>query len=429
MDILINNCRYGCWGTEGGLHFSKGSIAISGGTILALGKKPEAFHPEKVIEASGRLALPGLVNSHTHVSMSLLRNLADDRELMDWLEHAVWPMEAKMGPEEIHLGARLSMIELIRSGVTAFADMYFHMDQVAEAALEAGIRANVGAGLTGEGGAIGEKLEAFRELHRNYNGAGDGLITVDLAPHAPYTCDRGCLEEAAALANELDCGLHIHLSETAGEVAQCREKHGISPVALAEQCGIFSRRTIAAHCVHVDEADMDILKQNHVHVVHNPSSNLKLASGFAPVGRMLEKGVSLAIGTDGPASNNNQDMVEELHLAAILAKAAARNPKALPAWQAISLATRGGAETLGLPEGSGSLQEGAPADIILMDSSGAHMQPLYDPAAAIAYSASSSDVVTLLCRGRVVMEERNILTLDEEAIIREAAKAGRRLQG
>lgn len=428
MRLLINNCRFSRWDNEGGLQFEEGSIALDSGTIHSIGKVPEGFAPEKTIEASGKLALPGLVNSHTHVSMSLLRNLVDDRELMDWLENAVWPIEEKMGPPEINIGARLSMIEMIKSGVTAFADMYFHMGEVAKAAVEGGIRVNIGAGLTGTGDTIGEKLDAFRVLHREWNGEAGGSVTVDLAPHAPYTCDSGCLEKAAELANELECGLHIHLAETAGEVSSCKAEHGLSPIALAKQCGVFSRRTIAAHCVHIDEADMEILAQENVHVVHNPSSNLKLASGFAPLKAMLNRGISLAIGTDSAASNNKQDMVEEVHIAAILAKAVAKDPKVLPAAQAIALATKGGAAALGLPEGSGYLREGAPGDIILIDTTGAHMQPLHNPAAALVYSASSSDVSTMICQGKLVMEDRKILTLDEEEIKREAAEVARRLK-
>jgi 5-methylthioadenosine/S-adenosylhomocysteine deaminase len=359
--------------------------------------------------------------------MSLLRNLADDLELMDWLQNRVWPMEEKMGPGDVYAGALLSMVEMIRSGVTAFADMYFSMEEVAKAAGEAGIRANTATGLTGDRVSSRDKLLAFRDFHSACNGSSGGLITVDLGPHAPYTCDDGCLEAAAQTAEDLGCGIHIHLSETAGEVVECRERYGLSPIQLADRSGLFSRRTIAAHCVHVDENDMDILAARGVHVVHNPTSNLKLASGFAPVDAMLKKGVKLAIGTDGPASNNNQNMFEELHLAAILAKAVSGDPTAMPAAKALSLATLGGASALGLPDGCGILEKGSPADFIILKTTGAHMQPLHDPAAALVYSASASDVDTVICNGRVIMCGGIIETIDEERVIALAGEAAGRL--
>lgn len=426
MNIEIRNGKFLQYrGDEA--FFTAGPAAISEGRIACIGELPSGFRADRVIDADGAIVLPGLVNSHTHVSMSLLRNLADDMELMDWLNNRIWPLEAKMGPEEVYAGAMLSMAEMIRSGVTAFADMYFSMDQVARAASEAGIRVNAAVGLTGDGKSSVEKLAAFRDFHAAWDGEAEGRVRVDLGPHAPYTCNDECLEAAARTASDLGCGIHIHLSETAGEVVECRERYGLSPIMLADRCGLFSSRTIAAHCVHADEADIELLAARGVHVVHNPTSNLKLASGFAPVAEMLRKGVRVAIGTDGPASNNNQNMIEEIHLAAILAKAVSGDPTAMPAGLALKLATLGGASALGLPDGCGTLAKGAPADLILVKTGGAHMQPLYDPASAFVYGASPSDVDTVICAGKVVMHGGIIETIDEEAVIARAAEAARRL--
>lgn len=427
MNIVVKNCSLAIHSDEGS-SAERGDIAIENGHIRSVGAVPENFTAEKIIDARGSLALPGLVNSHTHVSMSLLRNLADDLELMDWLQNKIWPIEAKMGPEEVYIGASLSMIEMIRSGITAFADMYFDMDQVAKAATEAGIRANCAVGLTGDQKAACEKLKVFRDFHSAYHGSGNGLVQVDIGPHAPYTCDDGCMEEAAKAAADLGCGVHIHLSETEGEVRECKEKYGISPIQLAEKTGLFEGRAIAAHCVFVDDTDIEILARKGVHVVHNPTSNLKLASGFAPVARMIDAGVDLAIGTDGPSSNNNQNMLEEIHLSAILAKAVARNPKALPAPQALEVASRGGSRALGLEEKSGSIEAGAPADLFLLSTEGSHMQPLNDPIAAVVYGAAPSDIHTVICAGNPLMQDGKMLHLDEEAILKEARNVMKRLR-
>jgi len=426
MKIEIKNCEIMQW-KDGGAEFLRGSIAIGEGSIRSIGEIPKSFSPDRVIDAGGALALPGLVNAHTHVSMSLLRNLADDLELMKWLQDKVWPIEEKMSEEDVHIGALISMVEMIHSGITAFADMYFSMDQVAAAAAEAGLRANIGVGLTGDGETSKPKLQSFREFYDRYNGKADGRIIVDLAPHAPYTCDGDCLSAAAGVARDLGCGLHIHLAETSGEVDECKKRYGLSPIFLAERAGLFEGRAIAAHCVHVDEADIELLADKGVHVIHNPTSNLKLASGFAPTAAMIEAGVSLAIGTDGPASNNNQNMLEEIHLAAILAKAVSGDPTAMPAAQALQIATEGGSKALGLAEAAGSLSEGAPADLLLLRTDKAHMRPLHDPVAAVVYGAGPSDIDTLICDGKVIMTGGIIETLDEEEIIKKAQEAASRL--
>jgi len=426
MNIHIRNCSVLDESSPAGLRSA--DIFVEDGRIAAVGSMPPDFQAGHEIDGSDTIALPGLVNAHTHVSMGLFRNLADDLDLMDWLQNRIWPLEERMGPEEVYWGAMLSMAELIRSGVTACADMYFSMNKVAEAAIRSGIRVNAAVGLTGDRAAAREKLRAFRDFHAEWHGAGQGLVQADIGPHAPYTCDDGCFEEAALCAGDLGCGIHVHLSETAGEVSECREKYGLSPVELAERSGFFSHRTIVAHCVHVDEKDIGLLRSADVHVVHNPSSNLKLASGFARIGELCEAGVQVALGTDGSSSNNNLNMFEEMHIAAILAKTVAGDPKVLPAAEVLSMATEKGAAALGLPAGTGRLEEGNPADLILVRTDGIHMQPLHDPRSVLVYSAQGSDVDTVICNGRVLMERRELLTIDEEEVTARAREAVERLQ-
>lgn len=426
MKYLIRNARILDLVEE---HMITGDIAIADGRIQSLGEPPAAFSADHVLEASGMVALPGLVNAHTHLSMSLFRNLADDLKLMDWLQDKIWPLEEKMSGEDVYWGALLSMAELIRSGVTACADMYFSMEHVAQAALDAGLRVNAGLGLTGDRAAAREKLKAFRDFHQEWDGAGEGRIKVDIAPHAPYTCDEGCFEEAAACASDLGCGIHVHLSETADEVRNARSQFGKSPVRMAADAGFFENRTIAAHCVHVDDEDIELLSHPNVHVVHNPSSNLKLASGFAPVQRLLDAGVRVSLGTDGSSSNNNLNIFEEMHLAALLGKAVAADPTALPAGAVLKAASMEGAQALGLEEGAGSLKVGAQADIVLVRLDGLHNAPLHDPFAALVYSAQASDVDSVFVDGKLLMEGRELLTIDEEMVVRKADETFRRLSG
>lgn len=403
------------------------SIVIEDTKIRTIGDVDEQTYNEadEKIDGQGMLALPGLVNAHTHVAMTLFRSYADDVALMDWLQDHIWPAEEKLTDELVYWGSQLAFAEMIRGGTTAFCDMYMHMDAVAESAVDAGIRGTLARGLAGVSPNGAQALAENVELFHRWHGSHDGLLKVMLGPHAPYTCPGEYIREVAATAKREGMEVHIHLSETQGEVDTCREKHGMSPIAWMEEFGLFEVPTLAAHCVHVDEQDLDILARYHVRVAHNPRSNLKLASGIAPLPAMQAKGITVGLGTDGCSSNNKLDMFEEMQLAALLHKGNSQDPFAVTAKEALHLATKGGAQAIGYNEGLGTLEEGSLADIILLDRSGYHWQPCYDVISSVAYSANSMDVDTVIINGKPVMRHREMLTIDVARVREEMNQAQR----
>lgn len=382
---------------------------------------------DRIIDGKGMVAMPGLINSHTHIGMSLLRNFADDLPLHEWLTQKIWPIEAKLTEEDVYWGSLLSMVEMIQSGTTAFCDMYFFMDQVGMGLEEAGIRGVLTRGLIEEEGKSIIKLNETRELYRNWNGKGNGRIKVMVAPHAPYTCSPDFIMKSCALAKELDTGIHIHLSETKKEVEDSFKQYGKSPIKHVYDLGVFEIPTIAAHCVHVDDNDIEILKENNVSVVNNPGSNLKLASGFAPVDKMVKKGVNVALGTDGSSSNNNLNMFEEINLAAIVNKAVNMDAVSIPAKTAVEMATINGAKALLWSEEIGSIEVGKKADLILIDIDKPHLYPHHNIISSLAYSAQGSDVDTVIVDGKIIMENREIKTLDVEKIKYNVGKVAKNL--
>lgn len=390
------------------------SLVIEGERIARIGSSAElAGGPfDRVIEGRGKLVMPGLVNAHTHLAMVLFRGYADDLPLSTWLEEAIWPAERDLKPQEVYWASLLGIAELLRSGVTAFADMYLFMDEVARAVEESGIRAQLAYGLIAADRAEEEReLAKGLELVDRWQGAAGGRLQVALGPHAPYTCGAGLWQRAAELAQERGLMLHTHLAETEDEVAESYKNHGKSPVEYLEGLGVLAAPVLAAHCVHLSDKDIEILAEHGVHVVHNPTSDMKLGSGIAPVERLLEAGVNVALGTDGAASNNDLDMWEELRLAALLAKVGG-DPTALPAPRALQLATVNGARALGLEE-TGELKEGMVADLIILDLDRPHLVPQHDLAANLVYAAHASDVETVLVAGEILMENREIKRFDE----------------
>ncbi len=405
-----------------------GDIGITDTVIEFVGEKHPAFHADRIIHAEGKIVLPGLVNAHTHSAMSLFRHTADDLPFWEWLHDRIFPLEEALTPEYAYWGSLLSIAEMIRSGTTTFADMYFFMDKTADAVLSSGIRANLSRGLLTEEGGTFAKIEEGAELHNKWHGKGEGRIRVDLGPHAPYTCSPEYLEQIVKTAKELNTGIHIHLSESRKELETIKEQYGLSPVEYLDKAGIFDLNTLAAHCVYLSDSDMEILKRKGVNVLNNPGSNLKLGNGFAPVQRLLKEGINVCLGTDGPASNNNLNMFEEISLAALINKGITEDPTAVSAYEALRMATINGAKALGRENETGSIEPGKKADIILVDTEKPHFYPKGDPFASLVYSAQASDVCTVICNGRVLMDENRLLTVDEKELLVKVSEIEKKLK-
>lgn len=428
MLILINNALIIPL-TKAGYIIDEGYLIIEDDRIKELGPGPAPLKDyDKIIDGKNKVLMPGFINTHTHAAMSLLRGYADDLPLMEWLEQKIWPLEAKISAEDTYWGSMLAILEMIKGGTTTFNDMYFFMDETARAAQKSGIRAVLSRGLIGNGPEADSALADSRELISKWNRTGDGRITFILGPHAPYTCSPEYMQKVIAMAGELEVGIHIHLSETEGEFDGISQQYGKTPVKLMEELGLFSiSPVVAAHCVHLTSDDIDILHKYGVGVAHNPESNMKLASGIAPVPAMLTRGIPVALGTDGASSNNNLDMVQEMRSCALLHKVSLKDPTVLPAYQALEMATANGAKALGLSHEIGTIQSGFKADLILIDMSEAHMRPVHDVIANLVYASQAADVDTVIINGRVVMENHKILTFDEQEVIRNAEAAARKL--
>ena len=401
-------------------------IVIEGNKITSIGKAPADLKADNVINAKGKLAVPGFVNAHTHASMTLLRSYADDMNLMDWLNNMIWPIEAKMRKKDIYAGAMLAAVEMIKTGTTTFADMYGDMEQVAQMTIESGLRGVLSRGIIGVAPNGEQAFKENKELFDNYHGSADGRITVMFGPHAPYTCPPDFLRRVAEAAKARKADVHIHLSETKGEVDDCLKNYGKTPMEIMEDTGIFDCGTLGAHCVWLSDKDIEIMAKHNVRVAHNPGSNMKLASGIAPVPQLLKAGVCVGLGTDGASSNNNLDMLEEIRLAALLHKVHTLDPLAVPAFEALKMGTEYGAKAVGL-ENLGRLEAGAIADITLFDMSGYAWQPKFDLISLLVYSAPSNSADTVIVDGRVLMEKGELKTLDEEKIIYEAAQSVARI--
>ncbi|MEA3338748.1 MAG: amidohydrolase [Chloroflexota bacterium] len=418
--------------------FDPGAVAIRAGNVEAVGPAERiaaAYSADEVVDCDGCAVVPGLINTHTHAPMTLLRGLADDLRLDVWLMGYMMPVEHEfVRPDFCWLGTQLACAEMIRSGTTCFADMYYYEEAVADATAQAGMRAVCAETVlqfpSPDALSYDESLEYTRDFIQRWKG--HPLITPAVGPHAPYTTTPELLQTCAQIALEFDAPLHIHIAETAQEVEEHRARYGMPMAPWVKKQGVFEAKVTAAHCVHIDEGEMYTLLHHGVGVAHNPTSNLKLASGFAPVARMLELGLNVGIGTDGPASNNDLDMWEEMRLAALLAKGSTSDPTALPARQAMAMATIGGARALHADDAIGSLEPGKRADVAVVDLGGIHITPRFarDPDALYAqlvYAAKGSDVRDVMCQGQWLMRERRLLTLDEQALAAEAAGIARKI--
>ncbi len=413
--------------------YEPGAVGITNDKIVAVGPEEKLlknYQANEIIDCQGKVLMPGLINAHTHVPMTLLRGLEDDSRLDVWLLGYMMPVErAFVSPEFVRLGTSLACVELIRSGVTCFADMYYFEEDVAQVTAEAGLRAvcsqTVMKFQTPDADFYEESLAAARTFIERWKD--HPLIVPSVAPHAPFTCTEEILRETAALAVEFDVPLHTHLAETSTEVENMRREQDMPVIPYVKKHDLFEAKVLAAHCVHIDDGEIHTLEHHHAGVAHNPSSNLKLASGFAPVAKMLERGVNVGIGTDGPASNNDLDMFEEIRLAAFIAKGASGDPTALPASQVMQMATRIGAKALFIDDITGSLETGKRADLILIDVATLHNSPRFRRDsdgiyAQIVYAAKSNDVTDTMVNGKWLMRERQLLTLQEGELLSQAAE-------
>jgi 5-methylthioadenosine/S-adenosylhomocysteine deaminase len=390
------------------------------GEILAVGDLA-AGAGDEVLDAEGAVVMPGLVNAHTHVAMTLFRGYADDKALGRWLEEDIWPAEAELTATDVRAGAELGMVEMIRSGTTAFADMYFHVPEIAAAVEAAGLRAVLGHTAITVGkdeSAAEEDVAQSVAVAREFDGAADGRISTTVQPHSLTTVDEAHLRECVAAAREADIPLTFHANETRQEVEPIVEQRGVRPLEYADEVGLLGEEDFLAHGVHLDEREIDLLAERDTAVVHCPASNMKLASGMAEVQRLRNRGVPVALGTDGAASNNDLDVFDELRDAAMVGKLAADDAAAVDAGTAVEMATVGGARAMGLD--AGRIEAGRPADLAVVDFEAPHLRPNHDPVSHLAYAARGSDVRHTVCDGQVLMRDRTVQTVDEREVLERA---------
>ncbi|KAA8746178.1 amidohydrolase [Paenibacillus sp. UASWS1643] len=405
-----------------------GDIRVEGDRITQIADHILPQPQDEIIDGRHKIAMPGLINAHQHTPMSLLRGFSDDLKLMDWLERKMLPAEARMNTEDIYWGAKLSIAEMIRSGTTAFADMYIHMNEIAEVVKQTGIRASLTRGMVFLEDDGGRRLQEAIDLVQRWSGAADGRITTMYGPHSPYTCPVEPLREVIAMAVKEDIPLHIHLAETKEEVVKIRERYGMTPTEYLEEAGMFEQaHVLLAHGVHLNRRDISRLKGMRGGVAHNPVSNLKLGCGIAPITEMLAQGINVGIGTDGAGSATTVDMFEEIKAATWLQKLDYGDPTRLPAKNVLHMATRGSAILLGLQDEVGVLEVGRKADLILIDLVKPHLQPVHEVESLLSYSVNGADVDTTIVNGQILMQGRKLLTIDEDELYREVKVRAKRI--
>ena len=403
-----------------------GDILIENETIKSIGLvDPRDTEGAYIIDGRRTVAMPGLVNTHTHAAMTLLRSYADDMELMPWLNDKIWPAEAKFVNEYIYWGSALAAVEMIQSGTTTFADMYDSMHEVAKVTEESGLRANLARGCVVFSDPELKNIQKNVRLYENFNNTADGRIKVWFAPHAPYTCPPEYVEKIVEAAKSCNAGIHVHLAETLDEQHQIAEGYGKTPTEYLNDLGVFELPTLAAHSVYLNDSDIAILKEHNVGIAHNPSSNLKLASGIANIPKYLQAGLNVGIGTDGCSSNNTLNMFKEMTICSFVQKVNAMDPTVLPAEEILRLATIGGAKALRWDDEIGTLEVGKKADLILVDIDKPHFAPWNNPVSDLVYSAQGSDVKTTIVNGKLLMKDYEVLTLDVERIMAETERIAR----
>ena len=405
----------------------KGSILITDNKIQEISTKLSNNDADKIIDGSDKITMPGLVNTHSHIAMTLLRGVGDDQALQTWLNDYIWPREAKLNENLVYVGSKLAMAEMIKTGTTTFNDMYFYMEQTAKAVEESGMRSVLGYGMIdfGDSEKTKSELKSTENLIHSCHNTANGRIQVAVSPHAPYTCSEDILVKSKKLADKHDLKLHIHVSETEQEVKDLQNEKNLTPFEYLDKIGVLDSNTIAAHGVWTTPHEMEILKEKGVSISHNPSSNMKLASGIAPVNEYIKNNINVGIGTDGVSSNNNLDMFSEMKLAALLQKVNLLDPQVLPAQETFNMATKNGAKALGID--AGIIEEGKLADIILVNTLTPHMSPVRNPLSNIIYSALGNDVDTVICDGKVLLENKNLTTINEKEVIEDVKIAAAEL--
>lgn len=420
LDLLIKNCIAVTMDDEAPV-ISGACIGVREGKIAFVTPDPADEPAKRVIDAAGKIAMPGLINTHSHAAMALMRGYADDYVLQTWLYDYVFPVEARLTEEDIYWGMQLAMAEMLASGTVSITDMYMYLPSMARSVADAGLYGNLSnAAMCFDPAAYrydtDKVTQQNREVLRSYHGFDGGRIRLDAAIHAEYTSFPQVWRDYAAFAAENGLNMHVHLSETKKEHGECVEKYGKTPAAVLAENGVFDVRATAAHCVWVTDGDLDILREKNVTVAHNPVSNLKLGSGIAPVGKMLEKGVRISLGTDGVCSNNSHDLFEEIKLAALLQKGVSGDPRQIPAREALRMATRAGAYAQRREDSLGCLKAGYDASLILVDADRPGLMPVHHPESALAYSARGGDVCLTMVRGRVLYENGVFTTIDIERV-------------
>ena len=404
----------------------KQSILIVDNKIQEVGTNLENGDAEVVIDASDKIAAPALINTHTHVAMTLLRGVGGDVDLQDWLNNYIWPREANLTDELVYAGSKLAMAEMIKTGTVMFNDMYFNMEQTAKATDEVGMRATLGYGMIDlfDDEKRKQELKEAKKLIDSTHNTADGRIKVAVTPHAPNTCSGELISDAAKLAKDNNVKLHIHVAETKDEVEMIKDQHGMTPFEYLDSLNALSSDMIAAHGVWTTDDEIKTLAQRGVTISHNPSSNMKLASGIAPVAKYLEGGVNVTIGTDGVASNNNLDMFSEMKLTALLQKVDTLDPKVANTKEVFDMSTVNAANALGI--NSGEIKEGKLADIMLIDANVPHMVPMIDVMSNIIYS-SLNDVNTVICDGKILLQDKELQTINEAEIMKDVKVAAKEL--
>lgn len=427
--LLIRNCRV----LQIPMDEPRATV-LNGQDVIVRGSRIEAVQPtgqvdsshfDNVIEANGMLLMPGLINTHAHVPMVIFRGLAEDVSIEKWFNDYMWPLESNLQPDDVYWGMQLGLAEMIKGGVTSVADHYFYMDRAAEAVEKAGTRALLGWAIFGSGGM--DAINQSADFVKTYQGTAGGRIRTWMAPHAPYTCDDDFLRASAKKAEELGVGIHIHVSETMGQTEASLDKSGLTPIQVLEQTGVLDVPTLLAHVVGAMPGDMAILAHKQTGVAHAPKTYLKLAMGTAPVRAFMGHGIPVGLATDGAVSNNTLDLWESLRLMALTQKQEAGSPEMMTIPQNLFIATRMSARVIGQGHELGSVEPGYLADLILVDISGLHHQPLHSVTASLVFNTAASDVNTVICDGRIIMQERKLLTLDESEIVAQVSAGMERL--